>query len=90
MTATISNVPGPQHSLSLCGVRITRISNVVTPFVWGLGVSIISYDGVINYGATSDNNVVERPERLTQLVDEAFISFLEPVASDHPAVLSLV
>jgi diacylglycerol O-acyltransferase len=52
-----TNVPGPQHSLYLCGRRMLE----AFPFVplggsVRVGVAIFSYDGAVNFGVTGDRD----------------------------------
>ena len=59
VTGYLSNLPGPQEALSMGGERITRMCNVVSPMMFGLGVSLLSYDGTITLAMSSDDNVVK-------------------------------
>ena len=64
-TAVLTNVPGPQEPLHIEGVPIDTI------MFWvpqagdiGLGISIISLDGSVRVGITSDASTVDDPARL--------------------------
>jgi WS/DGAT/MGAT family acyltransferase len=61
-TAVVSNVPGPQAPLYMCGQRITEM------YFWvpqsgtiGLGISILSYAGQVHFGMIADRKLVRRP-----------------------------
>jgi len=61
-TAVMTNVPGPQKPLYLAGARMAQI------MVWvpqsgdiGLGVSILSYNGAVQFGLITDRKFVPDP-----------------------------
>jgi WS/DGAT/MGAT family acyltransferase len=61
-TAVVSNVPGPQAPLYLCGQRVTEM------YFWvpqsgsiGLGLSLLSYAGQVYFGAIADRRLVDDP-----------------------------
>ena len=64
-TAVMTNVPGPQAPLYLAGARVGQI------MFWvpqsgdiGMGVSILSYDGGVQFGLITDAARVPDPERV--------------------------
>ncbi len=64
-TAVMTNVPGPQHPLFLAGARLAQI------MFWvpqsgdiGMGVSILSYAGGVQFGLITDAGMVPDPERV--------------------------
>lgn len=64
-TAVMTNVPGPQQPLYLAGARLRQ------PLFWvpqsgdiGMGVSILSYDGMVQFGLITDHHLVPDPERI--------------------------
>ncbi len=66
-TAVMTNVPGPQVPRYLAGARLRR------PLFWvpqsgniGMGVSILSYDGKVQFGLVTDRNLVPDPERIVE------------------------
>lgn len=69
-SVVITNVPGPRHALSL---RDNHIENVVFwvphPGLFGVGLSIISYNGYIRVGVRSDAAVIPDPQRLAELFE---------------------
>jgi len=64
-TAVMTNVPGPQQPLYMAGARIERFmfwvpqsGNV------GMGVSILSYNGEVQFGLITDRKLCPDPERV--------------------------
>jgi diacylglycerol O-acyltransferase / wax synthase len=64
-TAVMTNVPGPQQPLYLAGRRLDEI------MFWvpqsgniGMGVSILSYNGGVQFGLITDARLVPDPERI--------------------------
>lgn len=64
-TAVMTNVPGPQHALYLAGAKLDQ------PLFWvpqsgdiGIGVSILSYNGKVQFGLITDKNLVPDPENI--------------------------
>ena len=66
-TAVMTNVPGPQAPRYLAGVKlkqqmfwVPQTSNI------GIGVSILSYDGKVQFGLITDTGLVDDPERIVE------------------------
>jgi diacylglycerol O-acyltransferase / wax synthase len=64
-TAVMTNVPGPQAPLYLAGARLAQV------MFWvpqsgdiGMGVSILSYAGGVQFGLITDAGMVPDPERV--------------------------
>lgn len=64
-TAVMTNVPGPQHALYLAGRRLRQM------LVWvpqsgdiGVGVSILSYDGGVQFGLVTDKKLCAQPQKI--------------------------
>ena len=64
-SAVMTNVPGPREPLSLAGRRLTRM------MFWvpqsgdiGLGVSILSYAGGVQFGVIGDRRLCPEPQRV--------------------------
>jgi WS/DGAT/MGAT family acyltransferase len=64
-TAVMTNVPGPQKTLYLAGGRL------VQQMFWvpqsgdvGMGVSILSYDGKVQFGLVADRKFVPDPQEI--------------------------
>ena len=64
-TAVMTNVPGPQHPLYLGGARLGQIMFWVPQSGdMGMGVSILSYNGGVQFGLITDAGRVPDPERV--------------------------
>jgi WS/DGAT/MGAT family acyltransferase len=66
-TAVMTNVPGPQQALYLAGSRLDRL------MFWvpqsgniGMGVSIITYAGEVQFGLIADRGLCPDPERVIE------------------------
>jgi diacylglycerol O-acyltransferase len=64
-TAVMTNVPGPQKPLYLAGARLASL------MFWvpqsgdiGMGVSILSYNGAVQFGLITDAGMVPDPEQV--------------------------
>lgn len=72
-SAVITNVPGPQNPLYLAGKRITELDCWVPQSGGiGMGVSILSYDGRIQFGIITDAGLVPDPDRIVGRFAEEF------------------
>lgn len=72
-SAVLTNVPGPDKPLHLCGCRLR------TPMFWvpqtgdvGIGLSIFSYAGQVQFGVISDRHLMASPERMATAFADAF------------------
>lgn len=80
-SAVVTNVPGPKEAFSLAGKEVSDVmfwvpqSNGI-----GIGVSILSYDGDVRVGVTTDRGLVPEPFDLA----EAFEAELEAMVADLP------
>ena len=64
-SAVMTNVPGPQHPLYFAGRRIDALDFWVPQSGGiGMGVSILSYDGRIQFGVITDAGLVPDPDRI--------------------------
>ncbi len=64
-TAVMTNVPGPQHALYMAGSRLRQM------MFWvpqsgdiGMGVSILSYDGGVQFGLVTDKKICAEPKAI--------------------------
>jgi len=76
-TAVVSNVPGPQAPLYLCGQRIEEM------YFWvpqsgsmGLGISLLSYAGRVHFGVISDRKLIASPAALADRFRSEFEKLL--------------
>ncbi|WP_337957940.1 wax ester/triacylglycerol synthase family O-acyltransferase [Simplicispira suum] len=77
-TAVMTNVPGPREALMLCGSQVTQCMFWVpqTGNV-GLGVSILSYGGGVQFGVITDTQLCPEPQRII----DAFAPEFETLAT---------
>jgi diacylglycerol O-acyltransferase / wax synthase len=76
-SAVVSNVPGPQAPLYLCGQRVTEM------YFWvpqsgsiGLGISILSYAGQVHFGMIADRALVPSPAGIVERFPAEFEKLL--------------
>ena len=76
-TAVMTNVPGPQHPLYLAGARIGQVMFWV-PQVGdvGMGVSILSFDGKVQFGLMTDTAIVADPAEVIAKFVPAFEQYV--------------
>jgi len=72
-SAVMTNVPGPQHALYFAGERISGLEFWVPQSGGiGMGISILSYDGRIQFGVITDAGRVPDPARIVRAYGEEF------------------
>ena len=72
-TAVMTNVPGPQTPLWLAGAKIeTLMFWVPQSGDIGMGVSIISYNGAVQFGVVTDRSLCPDPERVIERFGSEF------------------
>jgi WS/DGAT/MGAT family acyltransferase len=76
-SAVMTNVPGPQQPLYLAGTRLAQ------QMFWvpqsgdiGVGVSILSYDGRVQFGLVTDRHFVTDPENIVSRFQPEFEKLL--------------
>ncbi len=76
-TAVMTNVPGPQQPLYFAGQRIAELDFWVPQSGGiGMGVSILSYDGRIQFGVITDAGLVPDPEAIVGRFADEFDQLL--------------
>ncbi|WP_372981860.1 wax ester/triacylglycerol synthase family O-acyltransferase [Marinobacter sediminum] len=72
-SAVLTNVPGPKEPLYMAGAKVTQ------PMFWvpqsgsiGIGMSIFSYAGTVQFGITVDKNVHADPDEIMEYFQESF------------------
>ncbi|MDK9697608.1 MAG: wax ester/triacylglycerol synthase family O-acyltransferase [Siculibacillus sp.] len=64
-TAVMTNVPGPQMPLKIAGAEISQLTFWVPQSGdIGIGVSILSYNGKVQFGLITDAEMVAEPRRV--------------------------
>lgn len=83
-SAVMTNVPGPQHPLHLAGSRISQI------MFWvpqsgdiGMGVSILSFNGHVQFGLMTDTAMVPDPQAIIDRFRPEFEQLLYYVLIEH-------
>ncbi|GLZ13053.1 diacylglycerol O-acyltransferase [Actinomadura sp. NBRC 104425] len=69
----ISNVPGPQFPLYLCGARVLGYYpiSVVTDISGGVNITVFSYDGKIDVGIVAARDLVPEPAEIVDHLRDA-------------------
>ena len=76
-SAVMTNVPGPPHPLYLAGKRIVELDFWVPQSGGiGMGVSILTYDGRIQFGVITDAGLVPDPDRVVGRFGDEFAKLL--------------
>ena len=72
-TAVMTNVPGPATKLKLCGSTIEEtLFWVPQSGTVGLGVSILSYGGGVQFGVVSDSTLCPDPQQIIDHFEPEF------------------
>jgi WS/DGAT/MGAT family acyltransferase len=76
-TAVMTNVPGPREKLYFAGARVDeQMFWVPQSGNIGMGVSILSYGGGVQFGLITDRELVPDPEAITDRFGEEFEKLL--------------
>lgn len=77
-SAVLTNVPGPREPVYLAGAKLTQ------PMFWvpqsgniGIGMSIFSYAGTVQFGITMDKNIKADPTAVMGYFRESFSELLD-------------
>lgn len=83
-TAVMTNVPGPQTPMSIAGSKLSRL------MFWvpqsgdvGIGVSVLSYAGEVQFGLVTDAALVPEPGRIVAEFGPEFERLLYLTLLDH-------
>ena len=73
-TAVMTNVPGPREKLKFCGATLEQsLFWVPQSGSVGLGVSILSYGGGVQFGIISDATLCPEPQQIIDLFEPEFV-----------------
>ena len=76
-TAVMTNVPGPAQPLKLCGATLKQnMFWVPASGEVGLGVSILTYNGGVQFGLISDARLCPHPQRIIDRFEPEFEKLL--------------
>jgi diacylglycerol O-acyltransferase / wax synthase len=85
MTAVMTNVPGPTEPLTVAGSRLRQMLFWVPQSAdIGMGVSILSYAGQVQFGLITDDALTPDPEAVVSRFSEEFEQYLYCVLLDPP------
>lgn len=90
-SAVMTNVPGPAHPLYFAGKRIVEQDFWVPQSGGiGMGISILSYDGRIQFGLITDAGLVPDPDRIVARFGDEFdklmwLALMSPWVEDATA-----
>jgi WS/DGAT/MGAT family acyltransferase len=86
-TAVMTNVPGPQEPLSVAG-SVLKQSMFWVPQTGdiGMGVSILTYAGKVQFGLITDAALTPDPEAIVARFADQFETYLYWVLLDPPAI----
>jgi WS/DGAT/MGAT family acyltransferase len=86
-TAVMTNVPGPPEFLRVAGSKIKQLLFWVPQTAdTGMGVSILSYAGQVQFGLITDAALTPDPEAVVSHFPEEFEKYLYYVLLDSPSV----
>ncbi len=78
----MTNVPGPESPFRIAGARVLQ------PLVWvpqsghlGVGFSVLSYAGSVQFGVIADSQMVNDPSQVTRYFEESFRELQEHAAT---------
>lgn len=72
-TAVMTNVPGPRDKLKFCGATLEQsLFWVPQSGTVGLGVSILSYGGGVQFGVISDTTLCPDPQKIIDKFEPEF------------------
>lgn len=76
-TAVMTNVPGPTAKMTLCGSTLEQTMFWVPQTgTVGLGVSILSYGGGVQFGVIADSSLCPEPQRIIDQFQPEFARLL--------------
>jgi len=77
-TTVLTNVPGPSMPLYLAGCKITKTMFWVPQnSTLGIGISILSYNGQVEFGLIADKNLVPQPHQVIMRFPQQFAQLKE-------------
>ena len=84
-TAVMTNVPGPTEPLTVAGSRLRQMLFwVLQSGDIGMGVSILSYAGQVQFGLITDDALTPDPEAVVSRFSEEFEQYLHYVLLNSP------
>ncbi|MET9342426.1 wax ester/triacylglycerol synthase family O-acyltransferase [Nonomuraea sp. NPDC003804] len=86
INVTISNVPGPQFPLYVCGARLLTFYpvSVITDVSGGVNITCFSYDGALNIGVVTDRDMIPDAWEITDSLRDALAELRNEVFRKRP------
>jgi WS/DGAT/MGAT family acyltransferase len=84
----VSNVPGPPVPIYMCGAKVTGIyaSSVLLAFA-GLNVTLMSYIDRVDFGFTTDPDMVDDPWDIADGIQDALVELMEAAGLGKPTAV---
>ena len=84
----VSNVPGPPIPIYMCGAKVSGIyaSSVLLAFA-GLNVTLMSYIDRVDFGFTSDPDMVEDPWDIADGIQDALVELMQAAGLGKPTAV---
>ena len=81
----VSNVPGPPFPIYMCGAKVSGIyaASVLLAFA-GLNVTVLSYVDRLDFGLTTDPDMVEDPWDIADSIQDALVELMDAADLGKP------
>jgi diacylglycerol O-acyltransferase len=81
----VSNIPGPPIPLYMCGAKVTGLyaASVLLLFA-GLNVTVMSYIDRIDFGLTSDPDLLDNPWEIADGINDALVELMDAAGLGKP------
>jgi hypothetical protein len=84
----VSNVPGPPFPIYMCGARVAGMyaASVLLAFA-GLNVTVLSYMDRVDFGLTTDPDMVDDPWDIADGIPEALVELMDAAGLGKPTAV---
>jgi WS/DGAT/MGAT family acyltransferase len=84
----VSNVPGPPFPIYMCGARVAGMyaASVLLAFA-GLNVTVLSYMDRVDFGLTTDPDMVADPWDIADRIPDALVELMEAAGLGKPTAV---
>ena len=84
----VSNVPGPPFPIYSCGAQVSGIyAASVLLFYAGLNITLFSYMGRLDFGLTSDPDLLEDPWEIADGLKDALAELMDAAGLGKPTLV---
>jgi hypothetical protein len=81
----VSNIPGPPIPLYMCGARLTGMYAASVLLMWGgLNITLMSYVDRIDFGLTSDPDLLDEPWEIADGIQVALAELMDAAGLGKP------